>query len=175
MKILLGFTCFGPYYWYEDPIYSLFGFILMIVIVILAIKEKIRKKKQVDKTVLDNEIPISYVEKDVLGFDKTYINYSEPSYKPADKSKFKFIVFIALFIIGLFFVVIYSPIRYGPYKGSTTGTGHIHHPEDRSLNNFYGPFYWNYYYEEPNEKNKLDTSFVFKPKNIFENKVIEEK
>ena len=137
-------------YNYHNPTFALFGFILMIIIIVLAIREKIRKPKQSDVESVNIEKPESlYLEKDVLGLNKTYINYNEPTYKSADKSKLKFITFIVIFLIGLFLLIAFTPIKHSPYKGSTS-RGVIHHPDD-NLPNYFNYFGWFDYYspQEP--------------------------
>ncbi|MBL4593388.1 MAG: hypothetical protein JKX68_06180 [Flavobacteriales bacterium] len=156
-------------YNYHNPIYALFGFILMIVIIVLAIREKLLKPKQSNIKSIYEDPESSYLEKDVLGLDKTYINHKEPTYKSADKSKLKFITFIVLFFIGLFLLIAFTPIRYPAYKGSSSG-GVIHHPDD-NLSNYFHYLGWFDYYDsqEPKKKNHLDPLLIFKSKNIFEN------
>ena len=165
----MKFILLTLYYYGPNPIWALFGFILMIFIIVLAIREKLRKTKFSNESKVDEQVNSPYVEKDVLGLDKTYINYNEPTYKSADKSKLKFIMFIIIFFIGLLLMIAFTPIRYGAYKGTSGGAwDYIHHPDDRSGDYFFGRFYWDYYPQKSREWNRLDSALIFKPKNIFE-------
>lgn len=158
-------------YNYHNPTYALFGFVLMIVIIVLAIREKLLKPKQSNKESIYQEKENSDIEKDVLGLDKTYTNHNESTYKTADKSKFKFIMFIVIFFIGLFLLIAFTPIKYSAYKGSSGG-GVIHHPDDnqRGRGRYHYIFDWYYYPQEPQEMNHLDSSLIYKPNNMFEDK-----
>jgi len=99
---------------------------------------------------------------------KPYIDHSEQSHKPADKSKFKFIMILVVFLLGLFLMFVYTPKKHSPYK-ATTGSGYIHHPDDQSRDYFSNPFYFNNYLDAK-ELQRIDTALVFKSNNIFENK-----
>ena len=102
MKILIIDGCFGN----TSELYVLIGIILMILMVVLVIRQKKRDSalKEKSKEIIENDN--LYVEKDVLMMDKPFINVNEPGYKPADKSKFAIILFIVLFLIGLFLFII---------------------------------------------------------------------
>jgi uncharacterized membrane protein len=119
LSILLLSICYNC----PNPTYAFFGFILMIIIITLVIRKKLRKPKQ--STVIENineEFESLYIEKDVLGLDKTYTNYNEPTYKIADKSKFKLIIFTILFLLGLFLAIVFTPKKYGSYQEDETIT-----------------------------------------------------
>lgn len=124
MKVLLNVYGGNP----SDPFFQLLGLILMAVMVVLIVKQKKRKSKELACEETTDGKERIYTEKDVLGFDKTSRNYNEFNYKPADKSKFKFIMIVVIFLIGLFLMAANMPRKHGAYKGSV-GSGFIHDSE----------------------------------------------
>ena len=148
----------------ENPIYVVIGFFLTIFIIVLASRERIRKRKYPEKY-YSKVVDENYIqEKDVLGLDKTYINCNEPDFKTANKSKLKYVIFIFLFILGLLMMLLGTQKREGAYGGSVSG-GNIHHPNDKN-DWSYNPFNWFY----SNENIQIvDTLFppVFQEKDLY--------
>ena len=164
MELLIIDGCFGGHT-YGNELAAFLGFVLIITTVVLAIRERIRKKKNPKKYSSKNADENYLLEKDVLGLDKTYVDYNEPGFKPANKSKLKYAAFIILFVLGLLLMLLSTSKRQGAYGGSV-GRGVIHHPDDKNGWS-YNLFNWFY----SNDDVIKDTLFppTFQEKDVFKN------
>jgi|GEM_PF-2902899 len=164
MNLLIIDGCFVDYT-YGNDFAAFLGFILMLTTIVLANRERIRKKKNPKKYSSKNNEEKYIQEKDILGLDKTYIDYNEPGFKPANKSKLKYVAFIILFVLGLLLMLLNTSKRQGAFGGSVSG-GNIHHPDDKK-DWSYNPLDWFY----SNDDVIKDTLFppAFQEKNVFKN------
>ncbi len=116
--------CFGSnygYYSYPDPILAFCGLLLMILMIILIIRQKRGKPEEVLSDEVTEHVESFYIEKDVFLMDKKVPNHREANYKTADKSKFIFIVFVFLFLVGFLLVLTHTPKKYGPPEINPSG------------------------------------------------------
>ena len=155
MKLLLNIYGGEP----SDPLFQLFGLILIVVMITLIIR--LRKKQrnkveeyQVDTVEMGQEL---FIERDVLGFEKVSTSHKVGSYRAADKAKLKYLVYVLLIIVGMFMIVLNTTIKKGPFEGASEG-GVIHHPE---------VFVPDYYYQDVRKEEILDSNLNFKEKDVF--------
>jgi branched-subunit amino acid permease len=161
MKLFLNVYGGDP----SDPLFQFFGLILIVTMIILTIR---LRKKEKNKTNEDQESFLEgfselYLEKDILGNERTFINPREHNYKPADKTKLKYIVYISLIVVGLLMIIMNTLTKKGPFRAGVS-RGVIHHPDVKIP--FYD-FYWGDY-EFPREYEDLDSNLNFKERNVFE-------
>ncbi|MCB0400739.1 MAG: hypothetical protein KDD41_01530 [Flavobacteriales bacterium] len=98
---------------------------MMLIIIVLAIRERARKKENPEKYHTLETTEDVFTEKDVLMMDKKILTPPDDGYRHADKSKFSYIIFILIFLIGLALVLIFSPFKDRPENGVNVGGGSV--------------------------------------------------
>ena len=111
-RLLIIGDCFNMYNPYAG--FEIIGFILVILMVVLIIRQKRKAPKEIIPEEVAEPVESFHTEKDVFGLDKVSVNHNEPNYKPANKAKLKYVVYIILILVGLMMIVLSTNKKYGP-------------------------------------------------------------